>query len=97
VCTFIVAKILFRAKQIQNRNGFRTCTRLAALCAVSPKINGRRFAPPKNSSTKNWKVKFWCIFLSPLELTLAEIHENEKEKWRASRACGYYKSKSIIS
>jgi hypothetical protein len=28
-------------------------------------------------------VKFWCIFLSPLELTLAKNHDFEK--WRA---CG---------
>jgi guanylate kinase len=43
------------------------------LCAASRKINGRRYAPPANSSVKNWKVKSWCIFLSPLELTLSKI------------------------
>jgi hypothetical protein len=34
-------------------------------------------------ASKNRKVWFWCIFLSPLELTLAKNHD--LEKWRA---CG---------
>ena len=72
---YIIAKILFRAKQIQNRKGFRTCAWRAAPCAASRKINGRRCAPPTKWLVKNPKVKSWSIFTISLEPTLSKIPE----------------------
>jgi len=77
---FIIAKILFGAKQIKNRKGFRTCAWRAALCAASHKINGRRTAPPKKWLSKNRKVWFWCIYTIPLEPILSEIPEKSNAR-----------------
>jgi hypothetical protein len=47
------------------------------------KISGRRCAPPTNSSVKNRKVKFWCIYTTTLELILAKMSDFD-ERLRAA-------------
>jgi hypothetical protein len=52
----------------------RATARRAKLIPPS-KRNGRRFAPPANSSVKKKKVLSWSIFTTTLELTLSKIRE----------------------
>src|SRR3990167_10565120 len=86
----IIAKILFRVKQILNRKGFRTsswptarraCARRAE--GISPhKTNGRHKVPPTDSLVKNRKIKSWSIYTITLEPTLSKIPDQRKPPHR---------------
>jgi len=52
----------------------RAKARRAKLIPLS-KRNGRRFAPPANSSGKKKKVLLWSIFTTTLELILSKIRD----------------------
>ena len=68
--------IAFGQSKYKNRKGFRTSAWPRAKRAETPKINGRRCAPPTKWLVKNQKVKSWSIFTISLEPTLSKIHRN---------------------
>ena len=89
------AKILF-VGQSKKRDRIKIATTTSFCKTASPalagraeliflsKRNGRRFAPPANSSGKKKKVLFWSIFTTTLELILSKIPEQRKPPRRCS-------------
>jgi len=49
-----------------------------AVRPASRKINGRQWLPPTKWLQKCQKVRFWCIYTTPLELILSEIPEKSQ-------------------
>jgi hypothetical protein len=77
-----------RAKtESQNRKGCRTsCSskkwrasahpKIQKALKIRPKTNGQHCVPPCSRLEKFQKVRFWCNYTVPLELTLSKIVEN---------------------
>ena len=77
-----------RAKtESQNRKGCRTSSspkkwraptrpKVQKTLKIRHKTNGRHCVPPYNRLEKFRKVRFWCNYTVPLELTLSKIVEN---------------------
>ena len=88
-------KILFIGKaNTKNHKKCRTSFCPAARRALARraarkmkrKINGRRFAPPTKWLQKCQKVRFWCIYMTPLELILSKIPEKSNARRLRRRA-----------
>src|SRR3989344_7253035 len=52
---------------------------------IRHKTNGRHCVPPYNRLEKFQKVRFWCNYTVPLELTLSKIVENHQTHPAAPR------------